>query len=208
MFRRRTPQSLAQRSLNALWPRLGWARYAAYLRLRLSRLAGTPHSIAIGFACGVAIAPTPLMGAHLLGAALLAILLRGNVIASAIGGFVGNPWTYPLIWVGTLEIGRLLVPASLWDVASEKVNFIALFSDLTRAIIEWDVTTMGEKVLPVWSLMMIGSIPVGAAMALAAYWAVRRTMERVNQAREVRRRRRRAQVAAGALEGSQPSTAG
>ena len=78
MFRRRHPIPLWQRLSRWLWPHIGWRRAGTYVWHRLTRLSGTPHSIAAGFACGTAISFTPFVGFHLLGGALLAFLVRGN----------------------------------------------------------------------------------------------------------------------------------
>jgi hypothetical protein len=37
---------------------------------------------------------------HFVLSALLAYIARANIIASAIGTVVGNPWTFPFIWWG------------------------------------------------------------------------------------------------------------
>ena len=195
MFRRRHPHRLFRRLRAALWPSLGWARYFTYLRLRLARLSGSPHSIALGFACGVALAPTPILGTHLIGAALLAVVLRGNVIASAIGCLVGNPWTFPFLWAATLEIGRFMVPAALWSTGGDPVNFVQLFKDLTEALLIWDLPLLVDEVLPALALMMIGSVPLGLGGAALSYYLVRRAVERFKAAREHRRQRRREALA-------------
>ena len=74
-------------------------KFGKKVLIRLKRLQGTPYSIATGFACGVAISFTPFIGFHMILAALTAWLIRGNIIASAIGTIVGNPWTFPFIWL-------------------------------------------------------------------------------------------------------------
>ena len=76
------------------------------------RLPGTSASIAIGVASGVAASFLPFVGLHFLIAALLAILLRGNVLASAIGTFFGNPWTFLFIWVSDYRLGVWLLKQS------------------------------------------------------------------------------------------------
>ena len=95
--------------INILWPRSGIKRAIKYSRYRFIRLPGSPYSIAAGFACGVAVSFTPLLGFHFVGAALFAWLIGGNVIASAIGTAVGNPWTFPLIWFWILNLGRWII---------------------------------------------------------------------------------------------------
>ena len=52
--------------------------FQRYWRARFRRLKGTPNSIALGIACGVAVSFTPFVGAHLMLAMLVAWMMRGN----------------------------------------------------------------------------------------------------------------------------------
>ena len=100
VFKRRDKPPLRTRIFEALLPRRGWRRGIEYIAHRLRRLPDTPHRIALGFACGVFASFTPFFGIHLIGAIALAWLIRGNLIAAAIGQFVGNPFTLPFIaWI-------------------------------------------------------------------------------------------------------------
>ena len=106
---RRKPRKFYKILFNFIWPRSGIRRAVIYSRYRFVRLSGSPYSIAAGFACGVAVSFTPLIGFHFVGAALLAWLIGGNVIASAIGTAIGNPWTFPVIWFWILNLGRWII---------------------------------------------------------------------------------------------------
>ena len=112
MFRRRTPHTRLRQIRSVVWPERGFRRLFAYLFQRVVRLPGTSASIAIGVASGVAASFLPFVGLHFLIAALLAILLRGNVLASVIGTFFGNPWTFLFIWVSDYRLGVWLLQQS------------------------------------------------------------------------------------------------
>ena len=112
MFRRRTPLTRLSQIRSVIWPERGFRRLFAYLFQRVVRLPGTPASIAIGVASGVAASFLPFIGLHFLIAALVAILLRGNVLASAIGTFFGNPWTFLFIWLSDYRLGVWLLQHS------------------------------------------------------------------------------------------------
>ncbi len=88
---------------------MGWQRLARYLMHRLQRLPDTAYGIAAGFACGVAISFTPFIFFHLIIAALLAWLLNANLLASALGTVVGNPWTFPFIWLWIYKLGNWIL---------------------------------------------------------------------------------------------------
>jgi len=109
MFRRRVPLSWSDRLREIVFPRKGFSRLYSYMAQRVLRMPGSPYSLACGFACGVAVSFTPLIGFHLLLAAVLAYLMRGNIIASWIGTLIGNPWTFPFIFILLHETGMALI---------------------------------------------------------------------------------------------------
>ncbi|AXQ94444.1 DUF2062 domain-containing protein [Cereibacter azotoformans] len=126
VFKRRTPRTWRQLAQEAVWPRGGWSRAAQYVKHRLTRLPDEPHRIARGVFAGVFISFTPLFGFHFVGAALLAWILRGNILAALLATFVGNPVTMPLIAFGSVEIGHWMLGI---DAPLTMVNIFKAFSD-------------------------------------------------------------------------------
>ena len=108
MFRRRVPLSWQARLREILLPRKGFSRLYSYMAQRVLRMPGSPYSLAAGFACGVAVSFTPLIGFHLVLAAVLAYLMRANLIASWAGTIFGNPWTFPFIFILLHKVGTYL----------------------------------------------------------------------------------------------------
>lgn len=106
MFKRRNAVGIFSRVRQFIWPSMGFARLSRYMRHRLGRMQGSPYSIAAGFACGAAASFTPFIGFHFILAGLLAWLIRANILASAIGTVIGNPWTFPFIWFWTFKVGN------------------------------------------------------------------------------------------------------
>jgi uncharacterized protein (DUF2062 family) len=109
MFRRRVPLSWQARLREIILPRKGFSRLYSYMAQRVLRMPGTPYSLAAGFACGVCVSFTPLIGFHLILAAVLAYVMRANMIAAWAGTIVGNPWTFPLIFILLHEIGSFII---------------------------------------------------------------------------------------------------
>ncbi len=109
IFKRRDPLGLFKRLRDLMAPRKGWRRGFAYIGRRVQRLPDTPHRIALGFACGVMASFTPLFTLHFIVAAVFALLVRGNVLASALGTFVGNPLTFPFIAGAALTLGNWML---------------------------------------------------------------------------------------------------
>ena len=131
MFRRRVPLSWRARLREIIFPRKGFSRLYSYMAQRVLRMPGTPYSLAAGFACGVAVSFTPLIGFHLVLAAVLAYLIRGNVIASWAGTIVGNPWTFPFIFILLHKTGLYLsetIGLNNWFLTGDGINTYGQFA--------------------------------------------------------------------------------
>ena len=196
LFKRRKQLSPAERIRVALWPARSFERSFRYMILRLSRIQATSHSIALGCAAGVFAIFTPFLGCQMMLAALLALLFRGNVFASAVGTFAGNPLTYPVIWGSTFAVGNLF----LGDSASAEISKLstgahALGVSLTEASPD-GVASAVEGLWPVLKPMALGALPLGGLTAILIYFVVRRLL----QARE-RRDRKAGQEPATATAG-------
>lgn len=196
MFRRRKQQPVHHRVGNLIWPRIGFRRSLTYIWHRIGRLHGTPHSIAGGFAAGAAVSFTPFVGAHFVLAALVSLLTRSNVVAGLLGTAVGNPWTFPFIWIWTYELGRKMGIGA--DLAVEP-DFVAVFTDLpgviVKAVISFDLdSAYFENVWAVFWPMMVGSIPSFILVWLAFYLFLKPVVA-TYQARRIARRRRKQEKA-------------
>lgn len=141
-----------------IWPRRSYWRSAQYFAKRALRLNATPHAIAAGIAAGVFASFTPFVGFHFIIAAAIAWIIRGNLVASAIGTAVGNPLTFPFIWGATLEAGKLILygrhPAGMGPQDIGHLLWNLEFAEL------WE---------PFLKPMAVGSLPLGLAATLLFY---------------------------------------
>lgn len=192
--------SVPERLREFLWPRSGWERSAKYIFHRVARLPGTPHAIAGGFACGAAVSFTPFVGLHIVLAALLAWSIRANIISSAIGTVVGNPWTFPFIWVWIYELGHWM-GVGTGGHASENLDFISLFGKMLEAVLRLDAGYLFETAWPVFFLpMLAGGIPTALVMWLAFYVPLKPVVESYQRRRRARRERRQRRRQAKEME--------
>lgn len=184
LFSRREKAPLHDRLLAWLWPRRGWRRAWQYVLRRVSRLSGSPHAIALGFAVGVFASFTPFMGFHFMIGFLLAFLFRGSMIASAFGTFIGNPLTFPFIWFVTYRTGLFLLGMEVPEKISIELPETAwwlLFQDpnlLWRQF--WD---------QLWTLirpMTVGGVPIGIAAAILFYFPFRAAVSAYQKKRRAR----------------------
>lgn len=108
MFKRRKPLTILQNLKELFWPTMGWVRAGTYIKHRVIRLSDSNHKIALGLSFGTAISFTPIVGTHFIQAGILSYIFRGNLIASLIGTFAGNPWTFPFMWWAAISFGSYL----------------------------------------------------------------------------------------------------
>lgn len=142
VFKRRDRRPFWQVIKEFFWPRGGWGRAAHYVKHRLRRLPDSPERIARGIMAGVFTTFTPFFGLHFVTAALVAFVVRGNVLAALLSTFFGNPLTYVPIamaslrtgyWMLGLEWGRGNVHGSLGEKFADAWadlhhNFLAMFT--------------------------------------------------------------------------------
>jgi uncharacterized protein (DUF2062 family) len=197
VFRRRNPLPFLQWLQGLLWPRTGWRRAFAYYLKRLTRLTGTPHNIAAGVACGVGISFTPFVGLHIVIGALLALIVRGNLLAVVVGTLAGNPWTFPFMWVASYEVGHYLLgsvhgggqpaPWAFADVAGYVADAVREAASLGL----WPAAkNLAADLRVVAWPMIVGSLPLGLTTGLAVYFPLARAIGFYQLARLKRREKR------------------
>jgi uncharacterized protein (DUF2062 family) len=158
IFKRRKTLGPLGRLREVLQPRKSWRRGFAYVGKRVQRLPDTPHRIALGFACGAMASFTPLFTLHIVVGVGLAALLRGNLIAGALGTVVGNPITFPFIAGAALSLGAWITGAG------DQVHGFDIgqaFSDIG--------TFLDVVFLP----YLLGGLAPGLAVSAACYFALR-----------------------------------
>lgn len=174
LFRRSIPTTRADRILRFLWQTMSLRRIGSYYKRRVARLPGTPHSIAAGFASGAAVSFTPFMGFHFVLGALLAYFIRGNMVASALGTLVGNPWTFPFIWIATYELGSNVLYNAGKGVPQETLSFSYLIDNI------------GDVLIP----MILGGAILSVIIFPLVYFPLRLMIQRFRDSRFAKRQRR------------------
>ena len=205
MFSRRKELPFWARLKGWLWPSMGWRRLGVYLLMRLTRLTGTAHSIALGFACGSAVSFTPFVGFHIVLSMLVAYVVRGHVIASAVGTVVGNPWTFPFIWLATYKTGQVMLgnaEAAASPAVTMFKNVIIDFCDLLWPALTGAISWQALKLVLldlsalVWP-MLIGSLPLALLAGVVTYFPLVRAIRAFQDARQRRLERRARERAKG-----------
>jgi hypothetical protein len=187
MFLRRKSPGFWLRVRNFIWPKMGLSRAWRYIVHRMARLKASPHAIALGFAAGAFASFTPFIGLHFILAGLIAFALRSSILASAIGTVVGNPLTFPLIWLSTYNVGAALLGREA------KGEVVLELPDVTESAAHAGTMDFAERIFnriePVFLPMMIGGTLLGLACAAACYFIVRLSVDRFQRRRKTVRLR-------------------
>ena len=134
-------------------------RASLFYFLKLIRVKDSKDKLAVGFACGSMVSFTPFIGFHFFLAVIFAYIFRGNIVASLIGTFVGNPFTFPFIWIFIYKVGNIFFKND--QNFSLELNFKSLFDQ------GYDI------LIP----MLIGSLIVSIPIWFISYFTVKFLLE-------------------------------
>jgi uncharacterized protein (DUF2062 family) len=177
VFKRRDRRPIWKVVTSAVYPHGGWGRAFSYVKHRVRRLPDTPEKIGRGIWAGVFTTFTPFYGLHFIVAALVARLMRGNLLAALMATFFGNPLTYVPIAAVSLQTGHWLLgskphgpPISLGEKFADAGadlwhNVIAVF---TPERMDWQGLSIFY--FDIFYPYMIGGIMPGFITATAAYY--------------------------------------
>ena len=185
MFQRRHKLNVFQRTIQFFWPKAGWNRSTRYVFHRVARIPGSAYSLAAGFACGAAISFTPFMGLHFVISMAMAYIIRANVLAAAIGTAVGNPWTFPFIWIGVFNTGQWLLRQD--GMSAQDIDFIDVLTESTEALYKLDLDLFVEVGGPVMWPMLIGCVPWVIGVWIVFYFPLRPIISKYQAARHHKR---------------------
>jgi len=178
VFKRRDRRTVPEWIREFIYPKGGFKRAAQYVTHRLRRLPDEPHRIARGVFAGVFVSFTPLFGFHFLSAALMAWIIRGNILAALLATFVGNPLTSPFIAITSVELGHWMMgieaPLSFVSIveaftnAGREIweNFIAIF---TSEPTHWG--SLSRFFHFIYLPYLVGGILPGFVVSVLFYWA-------------------------------------
>ena len=211
MFKRRTKRTYVQSIAAAIYPRGGWSRAVSYILLRLRRLPDPPHKIARGIAAGVFVCFTPFFGFHIVIAAVLAMVMQGNMLAAVLATFFGNPITFPFIAGISMEMGSWMlgytehIPlprvVGAFSYASLELwaNFTSIFTD---EVAHWNRLSWFFR--RIFVPYLVGGLAPGVVVSVVAYMAFRPliTVYQVNRIKRLKKRYEKRRLAGIAKPGS------
>ena len=139
-------------------------RQFRYIYLRLIRLRGHPHELALGMAFGIFMGMTPTLPFHTIGAIALALAFKASKITAAIGTLICNPLTIYFIYNYCYKIGSLILGldhnTKFLSPVVEAINHGEFFNIIT--------TILGGGGMVVVAFLL-GGIVLGIVFAVPSY---------------------------------------
>ncbi len=133
--------------------------------LRIIRLRGHPHELALGMAFGVCIGMMPIIPFHMVTAVTLAILFGASKITAAAGTWVCNPITVYPIYKYCYEIGIIILGFD---------HNARLIRPITEAIGQGDYLEAIRTILSGGSMavatFLSGGIVIGVIFSVPSYF--------------------------------------
>jgi uncharacterized protein len=160
---------------------VGWKR--PWYKRQYHKLLGlkdTPHSIALGFACGIFLGFTPLFGLKTILAVLLAWMLRSNKISAIIGVALHD---FILPFVPVLLRMQYLIGFWLASNPHQLPPEMSLKNIQLERVFHW--TTF----LTVGGPLMLGSLVTALPFGVVAYFLARWFVIEFRRKREIYRRK-------------------
>ena len=178
VFKRREQRGFWKSAYEVFFPKGGWKRAFQYVKHRLNRLPDPPHRIARGIFAGVLTSFTPFFGFHFVVAAIIAKVIRGNILAGLLATFFGNPLTFGYIAFSSMGIGRWVFGLERPHGGEGSVgeHFLGAWRDLktniwalfTKDTADW--SRLGQFYDDVFLPYLVGGMISGTATALVIYF--------------------------------------
>ena len=147
--------------MERIWIRV--ARWSRYSYLRVVRIKAPAESIALGLALGVFAGALPFLSLQMGIAVALALLLRGNIIAAALGTWWSNPFNWALVFPLLYMLGKIFVPGDVDHLSINEFIHLPLLELLQRS---WK-----------WLLITsLGGVIAGVPLAVATYFITLRSV--------------------------------
>jgi hypothetical protein len=165
--------SLLLKLKRMVYPKKGYIKTFKLLFHKIGRNHDKKHSAAIGVAAGVAVSFTPLVGFHILLAALICLLFGGNTLMSIIGTLAGNPVTFPIFWYLSHCVGSRII------IKNVNVHLNEFF----EALFSLDFDLIWEKFSYIYFQTLAGGVVFGLIVFGVIYYLTLRFIEKYKEAR-------------------------
>lgn len=157
-----------------LYPSMGFKAWWKYTFTSLKRKPFSSHKLALGFSFGVFISFTPFIGLHGFLCIIFAKLLKASIPAALLGSFVGNPWTFPLIWAWSDRLGHFILHDKIIGQSPIAISNFSLHGLVNNFADYWHAL-----IYP----MLVGGTPTGIVFGVIAYIIIKYQIDKYRQIR-------------------------
>lgn len=134
---------------------------------KLLQISAKPHEFAMGYAMGIFLAASPLIGIKVFIAMAMAFLFKWNKVAAIIGIFHINPLTGPLFYGFSFIVGKLVTGLQLSVDFSAGLSFKTLGNLFTS---NFDG----------FICLLTGGVIIGLPLAVMSYFIIRSFLSGTN----------------------------
>jgi uncharacterized protein (DUF2062 family) len=149
---------------------------------RFIRIRGEPREVALGFALGVFIGMTPTMGVQTPIAVFFAALFKWSKLSAAIGVWISNPLSAPIIYGFTYITGAKLLRLR---------SVFSLHLDPSWSTLK----VLLQKAPQALAAMTVGGVIIGMPLALISYYLSYAAVEKYQKDVRQKLARRKAKLA-------------
>ena len=133
--------------------------------LRIIRLKGHPHELALGMAFGIFSGMMPIIPFHIITAVLLALIFKASKITAAAGVWISNPATVYLIYKYCYRVGSFILGfdrnTKIVEPVVEAINHGELLGVVT------EILGAGRIVV---ASFLAGGVVLGIIFAIPSYF--------------------------------------
>jgi len=166
---------------------LKYSRQIKYYYLRVIRLKGDPHELALGAAFGIFAGMMPIMPYQTALAVTLALFFKVSKITAALGTWISNPLNWYLLYRFSYKIG-----ASILGFSEKEGALKALMESIKQAegtmVVVGKIAGAGSAMI---SSFLLGGVAMGVVAAIPSYFIFLRIFRFIRSWREKRRERKR-----------------
>ncbi|MBN1850360.1 MAG: DUF2062 domain-containing protein [Deltaproteobacteria bacterium] len=165
---------------------MNYDRRLRYYFLRVVRLRGEPHELALGMALGIFTGMMPIMPFQVATAIMLAFFFHGSKITAAIGTLVSNPLNWYFLYYYSHKIG-----ASILGLVIQKPALSSIMDAVDRGeglwVIIGKMAGAGSNII---SSFILGGFIMGVVVSIPSYFIFLKFFNMIKIWREKRKERK------------------
>jgi uncharacterized protein (DUF2062 family) len=165
---------------------LKFSRQIKYYFLRLTRLRGEPHELALGMALGIFSGMLPIMPFQIALAITLALFFKVSKITAALGTWVTNPLNWYFMYLYSYKIGASVLGLPKGNGVISSV-MASIRQGEEALVVIGKIAGAGGSIV---AAFLLGGIIMGFIAAIPSYFIFLRLFQLIRQWRQERRVRK------------------